>query len=74
MAVSKDYVVAVVRSAARNQVIEFLDPMTFDRLASVDLPPRTEPEWIAASADGATVVTPELSSDDRSGVRIWYVE
>lgn len=74
IAVSKDYVVSIVKTKAPTPVIEFLDPWTFGRLASVDLRQKVEPAWIAASPDGAAVVTPEPSVDGKFGVQIWSVE
>ena len=84
IAVSKDYVVSIVKTGWPHQAIEFLDPLTFDRLASTNLPPRVQIEWIAASPDGVTLVTPERGADDayyvggawhnKFGLQIWSVE
>jgi len=74
IAVSKDYVVSIVNTGWPHQVIEFLDPLTFERLASTDLPPRVQIDWIAASPDGATLVTPEPGADNKLGLQLWSLE
>ena len=74
IAVSKDYVVSIVNVGWPRQAIEFLDPLTFARLASTDLAPRVQFEWIAASPDGATLVTPEPGAERTFGLQVWSVE
>jgi hypothetical protein len=55
--------------------IDFFDPDTYARLATVDLPGRPfAPAWIATSADGGVFVTPELPRNRDFAVRIWTVE
>ena len=54
--------------------IDFFDPDTYERLATVDLPGPYAPSWIAASADGRAFVTPELPLNRDFAVRIWTVE
>ncbi len=54
--------------------IDFFDPETYERLATVTLEERISPAWIAASPDGKTMVTPELPKNRDFAVRIWAVE
>jgi WD40 repeat protein len=66
--------IATVPSTGDRARIDFFDPQTYERLATVDLPGPFAPSWIAASADGRTFVTPELPQNRDFAVRIWTVE
>lgn len=73
LAVSEQWI-ATAPSTGERARIDFFDPDTYARLATVDLPGPVAPRWIAASADGGTFVTPELPHNRDFAVRIWTVE
>ena len=73
LAVSERWIATVPTTGDRAR-IDFFDPQTYERLATVDLPGPFAPAWIAASPDGSAFVTPELPKNRDFAVRIWAVE
>jgi WD40 repeat protein len=73
LAVSERWIATAPDTGDRAR-IDFFDPETYERLATVDLPGPISPSWIAASPDGRTFVTPEIPKNRDFAVRIWIVE
>ena len=62
LAISERWIATVPTTGDRAR-IDFFDPQTYQRLATVDLPGPFAPAWIAASPDGSAFVTPELPNN-----------
>ncbi len=72
-ALTERWLVTVPDTPPRSTQLDLWDAQTLQHLTRVPLPPGISTEWIVASPDGRTLLTPEIPEDGDFGIRVWAI-